>query len=80
MPVFATPMMMASVPVMPTTASRAAVPNTQCASDCHARIDRLEENVNQLAAAMQELQLLVHDQTAALTEITTRIKSLQDGK
>ena len=65
MPVFATPMMFASMPVMPTMATRSATPDTQSILDCEKRMDRLEDNVKQLANAVAELQTIVQDQTAA---------------
>ncbi len=74
MPVFAMPMMMASVPVMPTATTRAAEPRRASTPDCHERIDRLEDNVNQLAEAMRELQALVQDQSRVLEKITWELK------
>lgn len=73
MPVFSTPMMMASVPVMPTVATRSAQPNMRSAMDCCERLDRLEKNVKDIADAMVELQGIVKDQTRAMAAITRRL-------
>ena len=76
MPVFSTPMMMASVPMMPmmpTVPTRSAQPDTRSAQDCCDRLDRLEKNVQNLADAMLELQGIVKDQTRAMAEITNRL-------
>jgi len=67
-------MMLASVPVVP-AATRSAEPDLRSAKDCCERLDRLEENVSQLAEAMRELQTLVHDQSRALQAITEELKS-----
>ena len=78
MPVFATPMMMASVPVMPTVATRAAEPTTRSATssamDCHERIDRLEEKFVKMSEQMLTLQAMVQDQSNTLREITLHLK------
>ncbi len=74
MPVFSMPMMMASVPVMPTTVSRAAEPRRTSERDCHERIDRLEDNVYQLAESVRKLQLLVYDQSRILEKITEKLE------
>ena len=77
MPVFSAPMMFASMPVFPTTTTRSAEPYQRSTQDCHARIDRLEDNMLKLAEAMRELQTVVHDQTAALAEVTKRLDASQ---
>lgn len=74
MPVFSTPLMLASVPVVPTTVSRSAAPEMPSLHDCNRRLDRLEDNVKELANAMSELQTIVKDQTRALAEITRQLK------
>ena len=74
MPVFSMPMMMASVPVMPAATTRAAEPRGASAPDCHARIDRLEKNVNDLAESVRKLQTLVYDQSRVLEQITWHLK------
>jgi t-SNARE complex subunit (syntaxin) len=78
MPVFSTPMMFASVPVVPTAGTRSAERDARSVLDCHERLDRLEENVKSLANAMKDLQTIVHDQTRALEEINARLKSKAD--
>ena len=74
MPVFSTPMMLASVPVVPATATRAAEPDTRSALDCHERLDRLEDNVTRLAEAVHNLQAIVQDQSRVLEKITERLE------
>jgi anti-sigma-K factor RskA len=70
MPVFSTPLMLASVPVMPTTATRAAEPYRRAEQDCHERIDRLEENLDDLADSVRKLQALVYDQSRIMERLT----------
>jgi hypothetical protein len=73
MPVFAAPMMFASVPVMPAVATRSAEPVYRSESDCHERLNRLEDNVLELSRAMRELQAIVKDQSRVLEKITDHI-------
>jgi hypothetical protein len=73
MPVFSSPMMFTSVPVMPTLSTRSAQPDTRSALDCCERVNRLEENVQDLARAVRDLQLLVLDQGRVLEKITVQL-------
>ncbi|MCL4204522.1 MAG: hypothetical protein KJ000_18710 [Pirellulaceae bacterium] len=74
MPVFTAPMMFASVPVVPTAATRSAEPVYRSESDCHERLNRLEDNVLELSRAMRELQAIVKDQSRVLEKITDELK------
>ena len=74
MPVFSSPLMMASVPVMPTT--RVAMPQQRSSYDCERRLDRLEDNIKDITNAVAELQTIVKDQTRALTAITQKIEQM----
>jgi hypothetical protein len=68
MPMFAMPMMFASVPVMPAVANRVAEPDRSY-SDCHERLNRLENDLKGLAKAVGDLQSIVADQTKVLRKL-----------
>jgi t-SNARE complex subunit (syntaxin) len=78
MPVFAAPMMFASFPVMPAAATRSAEPEYRSSSDCHERLNRLEQNVLELTQAMRELQAIVGDQSRVLDKITQELKPIKE--
>ena len=68
MPVYTMPMMYAAMPVVPAMAtapaSRAA--EYRAPGDCCDRVEKLEEQMKELARSMSELQTIVHGQTEVL--------------
>jgi hypothetical protein len=78
MPVFAAPMMFASFPVMPAAATRAAEPDCRSSSDCHDRLNRLEQNVLELTKAMRDLQAIVGDQSRVLERVTQELRPIKE--
>ena len=68
MPVYTMPMMYAAMPVVP---AMATAPTTRAAEyrapgDCCERVEKLEEQMKELARSMSELQTIVHGQTEVL--------------
>jgi hypothetical protein len=68
MPVYTMPMMYAAMPVVP---AMATAPATRAAEyrapgDCCDRVEKLEEQMKELARSMTELQTIVHGQTEVL--------------
>jgi len=74
MPTFAMPMMMASVPVMPTMATRAAEPTCSGSTDSTERLNRLEQNLLNLTDRVAELRVIVEGQTRALEALAKQPK------
>jgi hypothetical protein len=74
MPVYTMPMMYAAMPVVPAMAtapvSRAA--EYRAPGDCCERVDKLEQQMKELARSMTELQTIVHGQTEVLKQLATR--------
>ena len=74
MPVYTMPMMYAAMPVVPAMATGPAprAAEYRAPGDCCDRVERLEEQMKELARSMSELQTIVHGQTEVLKVLAGR--------
>jgi hypothetical protein len=74
MPVYTMPMMYAAMPVMPAMATAPAprAAEYRAPGDCCERVEKLEEQMKELARSMTELQTIVHGQTEVLKVLAGR--------